>query len=67
MGGGRDVFSKNWKMGTNRNPRTSVVTSTGVHTVTRELCLPIRPRKDIQTYLFPEVTGPEQLSLGSVT
>lgn len=35
--------------------------------MTRELCLPIRPRKDIQTYLFPEVTGPEQLSLGSVT
>lgn len=39
----------------------------GLHWDPGELCLPTGPLKDIQTYLFPEATSPEQLSMGSVT
>lgn len=36
---GGEVCSRNWRMGTNWNPRTSVVTSTGVRTVTPGIVL----------------------------
>lgn len=67
MGGG-EMFLQELEDGNQLEPKDICSDKhRGLHCDPGELCLPTEPLKDIQTYLFPEATSPEQLSVGSVT